>query len=301
MSSLKQYEYVIAIATQGGISQASESLGMAQPTLSKYLKKLESDLGIELFDRSTLPIRLTRAGELYVETGRKMLDFHRQFEKQLEEIKENKNTVIRVGLSPSRSPYMMPSVVEAYKQRNPTGRVIIEERTTTELNSRLASGELDLIINLLDEDTDGFASVHLFNESVLVAVAAHQCHTDSAIELLQTSPLISVGRGQAMWQTMQRIVREVGGRPPEIECQSIESAMALVKHGLGAMLVPSYIAEFGTAEQNRNILFLPLPTEWAKAYQRDVCLFYRKEQFLTQAEREFIACVEHIKQKHYGG
>ena len=75
----------------------------------------------------------------------------------------------------------------------------------------------------------------------------------------------------------------------------IESALSLVRRGIGATILPSYVYQYGSGEQNKIIRFLPLPTEqypqWEKAYRRQVCLFYRKEQFLTEAERQFIACV----------
>ena len=80
--SLKKYEYIAAISQYGGISQAADALGIAQPTLSKFLKKLETDLGAELFDRTTIPIRITRAGELFLESGKRMRDLERQFEKR---------------------------------------------------------------------------------------------------------------------------------------------------------------------------------------------------------------------------
>ena len=75
MSYLKKYEYVIAVASYGGISGAAEKLGISQPTFSKYLKKIEGELGVELFDRSSLPIKLTRAGEYFVEAGKRFM-FH---------------------------------------------------------------------------------------------------------------------------------------------------------------------------------------------------------------------------------
>ena len=302
MTYLKKYEYVIAVAKNGGISQAAEALDISQPTLSKYLKKLETELGVELFDRSTLPIKLTAAGELYTQTGRSMLDMDRQLQKQLEEIKQNKNAVIRVGISPSRSLYMTPALVHAYKQKNPDGRVVIEERTTTELSNRLASGELDLIISLLDEDTESFGAVDLFDESIMLAAHHSLVRSgDTALDILRRAPLISVGKGQALWQTTNEIAGALGIGAPEIECQSIESALALVKRGLGVMLAPSYIASLGSAEQNKEVCFFGLPAEEYPAlkglYNRKVCLFYRKEQFLTQAEKSFILCVEELKKR----
>lgn len=303
MSFLKKYEYIAAIAEHGGISQAADALQIAQPTLSKFLKKLETELGVELFDRTTIPIKITRAGELFLESGKRMRDLERQFEKQLEELQTNKNTVIRVGISPSRSPYMMPSIIAAYKQKNPTGRIVIEERTTDELNSRLMSGDLDLIITLASEDTRSFSAVYLFEEDVLLAVPNRPEYTGRSVrELLRGARLINVGRGQAMWQTINAIAEENGAQIPEIECQSIESALALVRHGLGAMVVPSYIAEFGSQEQREHIAFLPFSKEERMhrktAHTRTVCLFYRKEQFLTQAEKDFIACVKNVLKKN---
>ena len=295
MAFLKKYEYVLAVSQCGSISQAAETLGVAQPTLSKFLKKLEGELGAELFDRATVPLALTPAGELFLETGKKMLDQEKQFQKQLQEILSRKNSVIRVGISPSRSPYLMPSIVRAYRAKHPDGRVIIEEKTTAELSSRLATGDLDLIITLADGETQNFVGTVLFEETLLLATPNGSEYAGrSTAELLATIPLINVGQGQAMWQTVNAITDAIGIRRPDIECQSIESGLALVKHGLGSMIVPSYIRDFGTDSQKTSVLFHSFSEEERARLnvpmERRVCLFYRNEQFLTQAEKDFIDC-----------
>lgn len=301
MSYLKKYEYVIAVSKFGGISQAAESLKISQPTFSKYIKKVEEELGVELFDRSSLPIRLTKAGECFVEAGKRFMDLDRQLQKQLEEIKSNNSSVVRVGISPSRSPYMMPRIIELYKKKRPNGRIIIEERTTSELNKRLTEGELDLIISLLDKETECFEGVELFEEEILLAVSKDiVSEKATAKDVLMSATLINVGKGQAMWELLNEIVDDMGICQPEIECQSIESALALVKRGIGAMIVPSYIARESKNEQNCSLRFLPIINNHIRDYRRKVSLFYRKEQFLTQAERDFVDCVvrlEKIKEK----
>ena len=292
MSYLKKYQYVIAVNTCGGISQAAEKLGISQPTFSKYLKKIESELGIELFDRSTLPIRLTCAGECFVNAGKKLLDVDRQLQKQLEEIKSQDSAVIKVGISPSRSPYTMPSVIELYRRKNGNARVVIEERTTAELCRRLGEGELDLVVSILDKDTENFDRIDLFDESILLAApSSYSENRTSAEDLLAASPLISVGKGQVMWQTLNSIIENMNLPKAEIECQSIESALSMVKRGLGVTIVPSYIAR----EQDDKITFLPLKQGSAEKNKRKICIFYRKEQFLTQAEREFIDCLVELE------
>lgn len=297
MSQFKKFEYVIAISEAGGISQAAEKLDISQPTLSKYIKKLEAELGLELFDRSTLPLRATRAGECYIEAGKRLMDIERQLDKQLEEIKLNKSSVIRVGISPSRSPYMMPSLVEAYKDKNPDAKVIIVERTTAELSEKLFRGELDLIISLLDESTADFEREELFSESIVLAAPKKLCRDNSsAVSLLLSLPIISVGKGQSMWQTLSEISEEVGAPSPEIECQSIESGLSLVKRGLGVMIAPSYIEKFGTSSQNEEVVFLPIKRTNLSETERKVCIFYRKQQFLTKAEQDFICCSKKLKE-----
>ena len=145
-----EYEYVIAIAKCGAISQAAELLGLSQPTLSKKLKKIEESAGAALFDRSAVPLCLTQAGKLFCETGEKVLDLERQLRKRMREIEDSQNAVIRIGISPSRAPYMLPALLSSYRSQNPNCKVIIEEKTSAELSSRLSRGELDLIISILD-------------------------------------------------------------------------------------------------------------------------------------------------------
>ena len=293
MSQAKQYEYVAAIAKCGGVSQAADLLGLSQPTLSKQLKKIEESVGASLFDRSSMPLRLTEAGKLFLEMGQKMLDLERQFQKRLMEIKDSESSVIRIGISPSRAPYMLPSLLSAYRSKKPNGKVIIEERTSAELSNHLSRGELDLIISMLDEGTEGFSHIPLFHEHMLLAVASSvSCSTTD--EAIKSLPLITVGEGQAMWKTANRIIREIGANAAAIECQSIESGLSLVEKGLGAMIVPSYIADFG-AERREGIRFLSLPLSEGQTYRRTICLFYRKEQYLTQAEKTFISCLDEIK------
>ena len=119
MSYLKNFEYVSAIDEYGGISGASEFLNIAQPALSRYLKKLEGELGVELFDRSKLPLAPTEAGKRYINAGKKIISIERQLEKELSEIKDEKNSLIKVGVSPSRAPYIIPAIIEAYREKNP--------------------------------------------------------------------------------------------------------------------------------------------------------------------------------------
>lgn len=298
----KKYEYTECIIKNGGFSAAAEALGIAQPTLSKYVKKLENDIGAELFDRSKNPIELTAAGEVFLETGRQHIYIERQFQKRLSEIKENKNSVVRIGISPSRSIYMMPAIIEAYQKINPEVKIIIEEKTTSELTEKLSHGELDLVINLLDGENEPFEHIELFDEDVLlVAAKTISDSQNSAKAVLKNLSLITIGHGQAMWQTMNKLICEVGSSAPKIEAQSIESAYSMVKRGLGAMIIPSYIYDFEDDNEKSKLNFYKLsPKEFDSISNtsRKVCIFFKKEQYLSEAERSLISCIRNIKEKN---
>lgn len=307
MKYLNQFTYVLEVVKTSSITIAAENLNLTQPALSKYLKKLESELGIEIFDRSTNPISLTDAGERYVEAARRIIDTDNQLSKQLEQIKRDQNTVIHVGISPSRAPYLLPGIVKSFRDADKQTRIIIDECGTKELNDKLLHGDLDLIISISDDDTACFEKTELLNESIMLAVPEkmlgnRQPDNDNrnALDILQSSPIISGGKGQKMWEMLNDIQTEIGGGDALIECQNMVTAMALVQAGVGVMLVPSYMAkeiDRGTGDKQNSldrVRFLPLdlaayPT-LAGAINRKVCLFYRKEQFLSKSEKAFIRC-----------
>ena len=203
-----------------------------------------------------------------------------------------------MGISPSRAPYLIPSVLSKYRVNENSGKVIIQEATISDLRERLMNGDLDLIISLASDDMASFESVHLFDETILLAVPQVLDNHSSLEEVLLTLPHISVGRGQYMWNVMESVLRATDGKEPVIECQSIESAMSLVRKGMGTMFVPSYIRDYGSSDQNRGVHFYQLPLERYPCLKgatiRKVSLFYRKEQFLTQAERSFIQCAKEV-------
>ena len=321
MKYLRQYEIVGEIARCKSISKAAKELNLSQPTLSKYLQKIENDMGVELFDRTTIPLRLTTAGEKFISAGRKIEDIDRQLQKELTEIKTNQNYSLKVGISPTRAPYILPALINRYfslqsqktqqeakqsiSQTTPmedwNGKIIIRERTTNQLNTELIRGDLDLIISLLSDGTRGFMRVPLFLESVLLA-APREWEGIDPEQILHSKPFISLGNRQQLWEATKALIAEAGGDEPAIECQNIELALSLVNSGLGATLVPSYIAEHSAESKYANVTFMELPEDYYKRSgletQRSVCIFYRHDQFLTDAEKTFIeACKQAVASK----
>ena len=87
---LKECRYILKIATTKNISKAAAELYVSQPALSRYLNNVEEDLGIRLFDRTTYPISLTPAGEVYVANAHAIIDIYENMVLSINEIKNTK-------------------------------------------------------------------------------------------------------------------------------------------------------------------------------------------------------------------
>lgn len=284
MDVCKPYTYILEIIRAGSVSEAAENLRISQPALSKYIKKIESEIGTELFDRSTVPLSLTEAGECYVRAAKKMLDVNAQMQKQMEEIRMGKNAEIRVGISPSRAPYLLPEILKRFDCTRT--RVTVIEADTAELNELLSDGKMDLMISIRNDQTADFAQVHLFDEDVLLAVPEN-VKAENFEEAVKKCPIIVSGQGQPMGELLNTLCEEVGEIRSSVVCRNMVSALAMTEAGIGGTLVPSYMRDFGSVQP--GVRFLPLP-ERLQSAKREVCVFYRKRQYVSKAEESFITC-----------
>lgn len=306
MDGLKSFEYVKKIAETSSITEAAESLGIAQSALSRYILKLEKEIGVELFDRTTLPIILTEAGRYYVEAGKKILDMNRQLEKRIEDVKNHRNLEIRVGTGPSRAPALIPLILSEFSSSHPDVRVQTAECRTTELKERLEAGKLDLIITFLDHETDGFGMEDLFEEKVELATPdRYRNEVEKAVEngsvdiRKLSTPFVSLHEGQQLRNALDILAN--GTVTPLYTSDYLESAMALVSHGFGVTLVPSY---WKLIDDRSDIMYYPLsiPDDLSTDHQnqlmavinRRIGIFYRKEQFLSDMEREYIKAAQKV-------
>ena len=112
--NMKQFKYALVLANEKSFSRAAESLGISQPSLSQYLKKIETEVGARLFDRSGSEVRLTDAGRAYIEAGKKILDIEHQMEGRISDINNNIEGSISVGVSPYRTISIMPEIIKEF-------------------------------------------------------------------------------------------------------------------------------------------------------------------------------------------
>ena len=97
---INRMKYIITVARTGNISQAARELYLSQPALTKAIQKTEEELGVRLFERDSLPLRLTFAGERYVQQCKKILNIQRTLTREMQDIAQGEKRADRGGNPP---------------------------------------------------------------------------------------------------------------------------------------------------------------------------------------------------------
>ena len=142
-----KFRYVEAVAELKSFTKAAERLYISQPALTKSIGKLERELGVKLFDRTTTPVQLTYAGERYLAGMKNIAAMRYQLEKELEDISNMRKERLVVGIPDTRSQRWLPKILPAFLRERPGIDLrIIEERSTGQAEHQLAQGRIDLAV-----------------------------------------------------------------------------------------------------------------------------------------------------------
>lgn len=325
--NLRQMKYVITIAEEKNISKAAKKLFIAQPSLSQYIHNLENELGVQLFDRTTTPLRLTYAGELYVATAKQIIQLSDQLNKQIEDLTNMKKGRLIIGASPSRCKYLIPSVLPLFYKTFPGIEVVLVEKGIVELEALLQKTEIDMYLTAAPINETDFDFMPLFIENILLALppkyylnnilsnhqnqisedfSSEQIISSTVIENRDKSslnitslPVVSLSNfkndsfvllepNQAFHKYSVKLCNEAGFKPKiSLVSRSIEACIAMVMANIGLSFVPDTLIKYNTSSQH------PFYCAIDGYPTREIVVTYRKNQ-LTKAAAEFILMTQKI-------
>jgi Transcriptional regulator len=303
----RQLQYILKVAEERSFSKAAQKLFIAQPSLSQYVQKIELELGVQLFDRSSTPLKATFAGELYIETAKRILDLKDQLYQQIDDIANLKKGRVTIGLSPFRSTYIMPKVLPFFHDKFPGIEVILIEGTSSELEDLAMKGITDLTLMTSPIQQDTFDFEPIISEEILVVIPPNHPvqkkvnhktinkSTQPVIQLkeLRDEPFILLKKDQKLRKIAISLCEQAGFSPRIIlESESIEAAHALVTAGMGITFVPDTLTLFHQTP--------PYPLYCSVDGSRPIrnlVIAYRKGRYLSVAAKEFIANTKAIFSK----
>lgn len=296
--NLSKLEYVVTIAETKNISKAAAQLYISQPALTKYLNKLEEELGVKLFDRSVSPIRLTYAGEWYVGEARKLLAIHRRMDRDLEDILHMRRGRLVVGMGITRSAYWMPHILPRFLQACPGIEVRIEEGSNSYLERGLHKGTIDLVFHALPVGSPDLDYEPIIDEPILLVIPRQHpllknrdTEGNSPTNPLYIEPALLNGQkfigmvpGNGLYNTVQQIFDRYGIKPGSvIQMVNCDTVYMLATEGIGIAFVPDSCAVFPAYYKRPVFCTVDCPP-----FTRKQVAVYRKDLGISPAARKFI-------------
>jgi LysR family transcriptional regulator, transcription activator of glutamate synthase operon len=284
---LRQLRYVDAVAAHRHFTRAAAAVPVAQPALSHQVRLLESELGVELFERSRRGVRLTEAGEIFLLRARRALA---ELDAAREEIAAYKGLTsgrLVLGAMQALAGLDLPRLISAFHAAYPGIDVSLREDSTRDMFTMAARGEIDLAIAALDVDRPpGLDAVPLLREPVLMAVpASHRLAREKPAGLRQfrDETFVFFKQGTGLRTITERAAERAGFTPRVgFETTSWDRLLALVSEGLGVALVPA-----STVRDSRPPGIAVLPV--SPAIDRTVGAVWRADHRHTPAASAFLA------------
>ena len=141
---IRQLQHFLAVAEELHFGRAAQRLHISQPPLSQSIRKLEDDLGVRLFARSSRSVALTPAGEFLVGEARAIVGRVGEARRAVERVGRGEQGELRVGVVGPALEGPLPGVIRAFGQENPLLRVALRQATSAEQIDALEAGSLDV-------------------------------------------------------------------------------------------------------------------------------------------------------------
>ncbi len=241
--NFRDLEYLVAVADLGHFGQAAQACHVSQSTLSLQLQKLEADLGVQLIERTHRRVVISPTGLSFVERARGIL---RARQEMLDDAAIEAGQMpreITLGLIPTIAPYRLGAVLSAMKTAYPKTHVRVVEDVTQALEKGVALGDLDAAILATDVTDSLLVETPLMEDELLLAVP-----TDHSLaarkrrippELMRGDKLLLLKDGHCLRdQALEFCTAHGGGHTHESMATSIETLIALIRHGAGVTLMP---------------------------------------------------------------
>lgn len=298
ITSLKEF---LALAETQNFWEASDLLFMNESTLSKHIKKLETELSVPLFDRNTRRVSLTSYGESLIPYAKSIVEQARQFQEELAKQIQTESQTLILGVIPSMVQYRITDILVDFRKKHPEKNVQILEGDTNDLLEALIHRKCSLAFlrdsSLHPIDPELFEKIPYTKDRLCVLLpASHPLasrHNISMMELA-SEDFVVLNRETLLHQIFTSLCELAGFNPRiAIECKRLDSIFDLVAQHMGISLLTDkhFSACLGVHVRN-DLVIIPLePEMYSLTY-----LCYLKNAPLNATAREMLQYMKDTKQ-----
>jgi len=276
--TLTQLKYMNAVADTGNFTVAAEKCFVTQPTLSMQIQKLEEELGVKIFNRSTKPIILTDIGKKIIVQAKKITEEASRMDDIVSTEKGFVGGEFKLGIIPTVMPTLLPMFLNIFTKKYPKVDLKIEELTTINITKFINEGYLDAGIAATPLEIDTIIELPLYHEPFVAYIPdTNPLKSLDHIEIddLNSTDILVLEDGHCFRDHVLNLcqVNSLSSSRFDLKSGSFETLIKLADEGLGMTLLPYLNADSMTLEKKKNLKFFADP-----APAREVSLIHSKSK-----------------------
>lgn len=282
--SIRQLQYLVAVADTLGFHKAAEKCGVSQPTLSSQVQKVEEVLGVQVFERNKQRVLLTKAGEAVVAHARRILVDVEDLIATAGASKDPFAGTLRIAVIPTIAPYLLPWVAPAVAERWPRLRLALLEEKTEDMLASLRNGAIDAGLLAVVDGMEDLERADVLEDPFVAALPkSHPLAKRKSIALadLDEEPVLLLEDGHCLRTQALALCQRAGATETDLRATSLATLVQMVSAGIGVTLLPS----IAIAVENRRGQLAIRPLS-GKGQGRTICLAWRRESALAPSLRE---------------
>lgn len=294
--NVRYAECIQAVLRSGSITAASKTLFISQSALSQMIKKVERELGAEIFNRATTPISLTFAGERYLDAMRQITAISTNLLNEVSEINGETRGCLRLGISIQRGMQLLPLVIPEFAKRYPRVRIELTERGSSVLERLLHEGAFDLGLITTGHHYNNLTYELLESEEVVLMAGkesrlAKRLGRREKISITEAAhePFVSLRPGHSVRHVQDNLFRSHLIDPPILlESDSLEASKRLAATGAALMLCPSVYINQDREVRDKVICYQIKGIEYTRSFYAS----YRQDMVVPRFMTDLIDIVK---------
>ena len=285
--SLRQLEYVVAVADTLGFRRAAERCGVSQPTLSAQVQRLESVLGVKLFERDRGGVLLTTVGEEVVARARRVLIETEDLVAAATRARDPFTGTFRVGVIPTIAPYYLPEVTHLLAKDYPALRLVFREEKTEDTVRDLRAGTLDAGLVALEADLGDLEHAEVLRDRFVLALPkGHRLAKKKKVSQkdLDDEQVLLLEDGHCMRTQALAVCKQAGAKEMDLRATSLATLVQMVAGSSAVTLLPllAVSVENRRAQLDIREFTAPIPS-------RTLALVWRPQSPFADAFRRVAA------------
>lgn len=262
--TLRQLQYVQAVAEHLSFGRAAERCHVSQPALSMQVAQVEEALGLTLFERSRRGVSVTPQGAQFLTHVRALLLQSDALTQQARRLQNPLTSLLRVGVIPTIAPYLLPHLTPALRQVFPELVVMWTEERTATLVARIKAQEVDAALLAAEAELGDLVTAHIGIEPFCLAVPpGHRFATSGApvsLAAVNEEPMLLLEEGHCLRTQALEACEHAGLREQAFRGTSLSTLAHVVAAGVGLTLLPRLAAEMERTRAPLSIVPLAAPT-----------------------------------------